>query len=473
MSFVALSLIIMLFQFTSLFVFANSEGEGTCVGSEGFYDSQNTGRTSFSGPSQPTKGWFSPILTIAEIDNKVYGYGYSPKGAIAVDAETGSSTLLCLSEQPVAPVFHGDELIFIGTKNIDIGTSNEHSEVYALNSDSTTKWKVETDPRCYISAPIIIRNETLYVYASGELCLVDIGTGMLKWKTMTGEGRWCGVAVGPDDTIYAGSNAYHQDGRVKWNLPIEADSWPVVDDNSVTYIIGYNKSQDLSRNLYAVNPDGSLKWVKPQTEGRYPNRQPSIGWDGTIFMLYPKVKTWQNNELLSASVVAIDPSSGGERWSYDIVTTTSFFPLRIDANNVVYAVGNNQIHAINADGSQKWTFELDQNYYFAFPIRLASFPLSGVIYNFPITFASKGTFYLNTVGGCYAILESTPKNYNADFNLDLRVDFQDIVIFVDAYIYYYQDGTVNPICDLSHDGKIDNQDITLFVDAYIEYWTQN
>ncbi len=53
-----------------------------------------------------------------------------------------------------------------------------------------------------------------------------------------------------------------------------------------------------------------------------------------------------------------------------------------------------------------------------------------------------------------------------DFYHNGLVGFNDVVYFVDGYIQYYQNGTVNPSCDLNHDGKIDFQDIVIFLNDY-------
>lgn len=54
-----------------------------------------------------------------------------------------------------------------------------------------------------------------------------------------------------------------------------------------------------------------------------------------------------------------------------------------------------------------------------------------------------------------------------DFNHDGKVDIEDVTYFVDAYIHFHQNGTLDPTCDLNHDGKIDSSDITTFVSVYI------
>ncbi len=64
--------------------------------------------------------------------------------------------------------------------------------------------------------------------------------------------------------------------------------------------------------------------------------------------------------------------------------------------------------------------------------------------------------------------------YVGDLNGDFKVDFDDLVIFVEAYIdYNNRGGNFTNVADFNHDGKIDNNDIIAFVDAYIAYQTKN
>jgi len=56
-----------------------------------------------------------------------------------------------------------------------------------------------------------------------------------------------------------------------------------------------------------------------------------------------------------------------------------------------------------------------------------------------------------------------------DFNGDGKVDFNDVILFVDAYISFNHGQQYNHACDLNGDGKIDFTDVTLFINAYIAY----
>ena len=56
-----------------------------------------------------------------------------------------------------------------------------------------------------------------------------------------------------------------------------------------------------------------------------------------------------------------------------------------------------------------------------------------------------------------------------DFNHDGKVDFNDIVYFINAYTNYNEGKIYDAACDLNHDGQIDFNDIILFINAYNDY----
>jgi len=53
-----------------------------------------------------------------------------------------------------------------------------------------------------------------------------------------------------------------------------------------------------------------------------------------------------------------------------------------------------------------------------------------------------------------------------DFNHDGRVDGEDLLYFMNAYVQYNSNGSYNAACDLNHDGKIDSKDFQIFVAEY-------
>jgi outer membrane protein assembly factor BamB len=109
-------------------------------------------------------------------------------------------------------------------------------------------------------------------------------TGVQKWKFATGQSVFSSPAVGKDGTIYVGSQdfnlyAVNPDGTLKWKFPtgfFASPSSPAVGKDRTIYV----GSQDT--NLYAVNPDGTLKWKF--LAGQVVFSSPAVGKDGTIYV---------------------------------------------------------------------------------------------------------------------------------------------------------------------------------------------
>ncbi len=110
-------------------------------------------------------------------------------------------------------------------------------------------------------------------------------TGSLKWKFQTG-GKIFGSSpvIGSDGTVYIGSGddylyALNPDGSLRWRF--KTGDWisssPVIGADGTVYV------GSLDDYLYALNPDGSLKW-KFKTGGWINYSSPAIGSDGTVYV---------------------------------------------------------------------------------------------------------------------------------------------------------------------------------------------
>jgi len=105
-----------------------------------------------------------------------------------------------------------------------------------------------------------------------------------KWKFKTGGRVFSSPAIGLDGTIYVGSDDKHlyainPDGTLKWRFKTESDidySSPAIGSEGTVYVGSDDK------HLYALNPDGTLKW-KFKTGGKV-HSSPAIGLDGTIYV---------------------------------------------------------------------------------------------------------------------------------------------------------------------------------------------
>ena len=105
-------------------------------------------------------------------------------------------------------------------------------------------------------------------------------------------------AIGADGTIYTGSQlsyfyALNPDGSLQWILDIEtADpglgmtvipSSPCVGPDGVIYFGGVNTSDSSFEHVYALNPDGSLKWIFTNATGLIYS-SPALSQDSTIYI---------------------------------------------------------------------------------------------------------------------------------------------------------------------------------------------
>ncbi|TKJ43197.1 cell surface protein [candidate division TA06 bacterium B3_TA06] len=190
------------------------------------------------------------------------------------------------------PAIGMDGTIYLGSTD---------GKLYALNPDSTLKWEFETDDNIS-SSPVIGANGTLYL-GSSDSCFYAVNPdGSLKWKFKTGSFIFSAAAIGEDGTIYFGSEDRHiyalsEGGKLKWRY--KTDIWdfssPVVGADGVIYI-GPGEGCSLLRLIsnfrlrgkpfiYAINPDGTLKW---KYRVRSNISDPTLGADGTLYFTCSK-----------------------------------------------------------------------------------------------------------------------------------------------------------------------------------------
>ncbi|MBU1563874.1 PQQ-binding-like beta-propeller repeat protein [Patescibacteria group bacterium] len=151
-----------------------------------------------------------------------------------------------------------------------VGQIGSNGIVYALNSlDGSIIW--QTDPGSYYTALSLDDQGTLYVgsfsgLASAGLYALNSTNGSQKWYISIG-GILGSVPAIHQDTIYVGT--YHNNTFYSVNKLNEIVNWtyyfggdgdkisasPIIDSQGVIYI------GSTSGMFYAINPDGSLKWL--------------------------------------------------------------------------------------------------------------------------------------------------------------------------------------------------------------------
>jgi len=390
------------------------------------YDLQNTGRSPNLGPQTGTVKW---TYTIADAtkgqpvigsDGTVYVacynkdlYAFNPDGTLKWTYTTGNRL-------HGSPAIGADGTIYVGCADY---------KIYAINPDGTLKWTCTTDSAIFTSSPTIGPDGTIYIGTSGYQkgnnlhAISDDGTqGTIKWTYGTGE-AYNTPAVGTDGTIYIGSldnNLYaiHPDGTLKWVYTTGGKmqrTSPSIGPDGTIYI-GNN-----DKNLYAVNQNGTLKWT--YTFGSYIYSSVAIGSDGTIY-------TGNNDK----KVYAINPD-GTLKWDFTTGNTIRATPV-IGSDGTIY-VGSydKKMYALNPDGTLKWTYQI-----------------GGVIEGHA-SIGSDGTLY---VGGgnriVYAFKDATTPP-TADFTANATAgDAPLAVLFTDT-----STGTVTSWAwDFENDGVVDS-----------------
>ncbi|MBX7131293.1 MAG: PQQ-binding-like beta-propeller repeat protein [Fimbriimonadaceae bacterium] len=304
---------------------------------------QNTGLGSGKGATGKSKWTFRTagcVDTSCAIgaDGTIYAgsdqlYAIRPDGTQkwAVHTANGISSTPAIAE---------DGTIIVGT---------DDQTVLAVNPDGSTKWTANVSGD--VASPAIAADGMIVVGTDANNVYAISSSGVQKWVFQTGGPISTAPAIAADGTIYVTSQdenlyALTPSGTQKWVFGTETGilSAPAIGSDGTVYFG--------SDSMYAINPDGSLKWLVPTSTGI--ESSPAIASDGTVIvgMFY---SGGPNNTTVS-DVVAYNPSDGSQKWSFQTGGVIESSPA-IGADGTIY-IGSmdNNLYAINPDGTKKWTF---------------------------------------------------------------------------------------------------------------------
>ena len=284
-------------------------------------------------------------IYVGSLDHKVYAI--HPDGSKKWDFLTGN---LVYS----SPAVDTNGTVYVGSYD---------KKLYAINPDGTNKWSYLTGG-AISSSPAIGPNGRLY-FGSLDKKLYAVGgdwrmfhhdplhTGaspfngsdlsVKAWDFLTGDRVYSSVTVGPDGTIYAGSNdkklyAVNPDGTKRWEFLTgsQMQSTPAVGLDGTVY------AGSLDHKVYAVNPDGTKKWS--YTTGGAVSSSPTLGLDGTLY-----VGSW-DNKLYSLG------ADGTKKWTF--ATSGALYSSPALATDGTLYVGSldGGLYAVKSDGTKKWEF---------------------------------------------------------------------------------------------------------------------
>jgi outer membrane protein assembly factor BamB len=346
------------------------------------HDLQHTGRTAYTGASGPVLRWtFSANDGIASspsigVDGTIYvgaggyfgGYHDSSLYAIRQDGslkwqfKTGKGSAHNSAGIFSSPAIGADGTIFVG--GLD-------SYLYCLEDSGTfarLKWRRKLGNWPVYSSPATDVNGNVYV---GGLDFNVYGIrpdSTLLWNYTTG---WCVLsspALTPSGTVVIGSKdhrlyAFSDDGtaspRVEWRYAAGTfydghliDASPAIGTDGTIYFgtDPYGAQgivpQPADTNMFAVRPNGTLKWKLAIPAGI--ESSPAIGHDGTIYV-----------GCYDSSMYAVADSGGYGVVKWRLVTDgpVDASPT-VDGDGTIYIGSRDStLYAVNPNGSEKWRFE--------------------------------------------------------------------------------------------------------------------
>ena len=125
---------------------------------------------------------------------------------------------------------------------------------------------------------------------------------------------------------------------------------PVIADDGTVYLMGEYPGQPKfgglrDAGLFAINPDGSIKWYfsRPRQSSLIYQRSVALGNDGTVYFV-----------MWDSTFYALDPN-GNIKWSRRGIFTAD--PI-IDNLGRIYTASDT-VFCFNSDGSVAWTFSND------------------------------------------------------------------------------------------------------------------
>jgi len=286
-------------------------------------------------------GFLSLVIFFISLVNYAAGSG-TVKWQYPLDTRVRSSPLVGQ---------YGTVYIFVG------------NYLYAINPDGSLAWKLTVQSGgSSASTPAMAPDETLYLPV--DLCdsqdsncyfaLSAIKKGQVQWTFKMEQSTWVSPSVASDGTIYTGTAggylyALNPDGTLKWKSAVihnYGDSFfstaPSIGADGTIYIgteDGY---------IYAINPDGTLKWrFYTSVFGYIDGSSPAIGPDGTVYI-----------GAHDSYLYAINPD-GSLKWKFRSSLLGDFESSpAIGSDGTIY-IGSrdNFLYAINPDGSLQWKFE--------------------------------------------------------------------------------------------------------------------
>jgi parallel beta-helix repeat protein len=361
--------------------------------------------------------------------------------------------------------WNNSEIVSVQDNEVSVGldgtiySGSSNGYLYALYPTGIIKWRYYTGGAGHVTTPTLGKDGNIYIVANGYLQAVTTN-GTLNWKFYVDDNNcWVSPSIGADGTIYVGSYdnsgflepalyAINPNGTLKWSTILDKaellEGYMAIGSDGTIYVPTH-------KVIYAVNPDGTIKWV--YALGYHAIFvSPSIGPDGTIYL-----------GGSDKALYALNPD-GTLKWKYATKTRVSGTPS-IGADGTIYILNSGYLIAINPDGTQKWNCTVKGSSYSSvigadgtiycglFAVSSNGEPkwnFTGISATGNPVIDSDGTLYIGTSKGLYAFRDVAAKfNYTVDSN-PLAVQFNDTSNNATSWTWDFGDGTTSALQNPAH-----------------------
>ena len=203
----------------------------------------------------------------------------------------------------------------------------------------TQKWKTFTDNWTTGAAALGPDGAIYFGVMDGFFALYPDGNQKFFYNIH----KWMGTpAIAADGTIYAGSDdnnlhAIDPQGQKKWTFKVGYNcNAPTIGPDGTIYEVGAASSVSGTETLYALRPDGKLKWSYAGIFDVY-----AVGRDGTLY-------TRGNGSTPALSGICALTPDGHLKWTRDAGQ------VALGNDGTIYVAGYNAFRALKPDGSTKW-----------------------------------------------------------------------------------------------------------------------
>ena len=333
------------------------------------HDPQHTGRSPYSGPQVPYLKWTykadgavirSPLIGS---DGTIY-FGAKYQSFYAINPDGTLKWNYKLTEKyedfvTFSPALGNDGTIYVGSQK------SEEGKLYALGPEGDVRWSLQLQG-VVCTAIMIGEDGTLYfgldVVEGGDVISSYLYAlnpdSSLRWR-FEAEESLESIAIGHDGTIYFvdrySIKALDPGGTFKGSYPTQGACTPptIGNDGTIYYC---------SDGLWAASPDayltGFLKWEYGASEDvTRAGGRPALSPDGTIYV-WGAYMGGISETTRFPLLLALDPD-GNLKWTYRWDSgSLGDRMLTVGGDGTVYfCTTSGQLYAVGPDGTTEWIYQ--------------------------------------------------------------------------------------------------------------------